>query len=274
MGDLSGKAIIPLHEEQGRYTCTLLGAEMVARNDQELAKLERKIANMGFYSHVASRREIEELERDPKRNDELFQRLIVERLRCWMDIADERLRDLQAKMYIGAGNDDPFAIDPILDSSEHVINLNERLVAIDGYEVVTTAFSNPTPWSTPRECSEGELRSKIEQLVSKVDRIDQAVFNFHVPPYGTLLDLAPELKDLQPQAGATSNVGSTAVAETIREHQPLLGLHGHIHESRAAQKLGRTLCVNPGSEYSEEILRGVQVILEKEKVKSYIFTSG
>jgi Icc-related predicted phosphoesterase len=71
-----------------------------------------------------------------------------------------------------------------------------------------------------------------------------------------------------------SNVGSTAVLEAIRKYQPLLGLHGHIHESRGDCQIGRTLCINPGSEYSQGILRGVLVILEKEKVKRFALTSG
>jgi hypothetical protein len=191
-----------------------------------------------------------------------------------MQVADEKLRDSKTSVYIGAGNDDPFIIDPILDSSERVTNMNERLVDIDGYEVITTAYSNPTPWNTPRECSEEELGSKIEELVSKITKMETAIFNFHVPPYGTLLDNAPELKDLQPVAGSFISVGSTAVAKAIEKHQPLLGLHGHIHESKAAQKIGRTLCVNPGSEYSDGILRGVSVTLENGKIKNYIFTSG
>lgn len=218
--------------------------------------------------------EVKELYERPEKNDELFQRLIAERLNRWMQTATEKLRDSKTRVYIGAGNDDPFTIDPILESSDRITCLNERLVDIDGYEVITTAFSNPTPWNTPRECPEQELAKKIDQLANKITKMDNAIFNFHVPPYGSLLDNAPELKDMQPVAGSVVNVGSTAVAKSIEEYQPLLGLHGHIHESKAAQKIGRTLCVNPGSEYSDGILRGVTITLEKDKIKNYIFTSG
>jgi len=274
LGDLSGKVTVPIQSRDGTYTCTVLGSDLVARNETELTKLQARIANIGYYSYVASPGEVEELYKNPEKNDELFQKLIGERLQRWMQIADEKLRDSKTRAYIGAGNDDPFSIDPILDSSGLVTNMNERLVDIEGYEVITTAYSNPTPWNTPRECSEDELSSKIEGLVGKITKMDTAIFNFHVPPYGTLLDNAPELKDLQPVAGSVINVGSTAVAKAIEKHQPLLGLHGHIHESKAAQKIGRTLCVNPGSEYSDGILRGVTVTLESGKIKNYIFTSG
>lgn len=274
LGDLSGKVTVPIQKNRDTYTCTLLGSNIVARNETELAKVEMRIANLGYYSYVASPGEVEELYQNPEKNDEVFQKLIIERLQRWMQVADEKVRESKARLYIGAGNDDPFPIDPVLDSSERVTNMNERLVDIDGYEVITTAFSNPTPWNTPRECSEEELGNKIEELAKLITKMETAIFNFHVPPYGTLLDNAPELRDLQPVAGSFINVGSTAVTKAIEKHQPLLGLHGHIHESKAAQKIGRTLCVNPGSEYSDGILHGVTVTLENGKIKNYIFTSG
>jgi Icc-related predicted phosphoesterase len=68
--------------------------------------------------------------------------------------------------------------------------------------------------------------------------------------------------------------GSHSVRAAIEKQQPLLGLHGHLHESRGAFRIGRTLCLNPGSEYGEGILRGVIVTLTPEKVLSYQFVSG
>jgi hypothetical protein len=274
VGDLSGKVTVPIQQKDETYTCFLMGEELVAKNTAELAEIEKRIANIGYYSYVGSQPEIDGLQKNPEKGDEIFQKLITDRLSRWMKLADEKLRESAAKVYIGVGNDDPFIIDSVLDRSERMTSLTERVVDIGGYEVVTTAFSNPTPWNTPRECSEEELRSKINQLASKVKRMETAIFNFHVPPYGSLLDVAPELKDMEPQAGSASNVGSTAVAELISKYQPLLGLHGHIHESKAAQKIGRTLCVNPGSEYSEGILRGVLLNLENGRIGNYIFTSG
>jgi hypothetical protein len=274
LGDLSGKVIMPIRRTNGTYTCILLGKTLVAHDETELQSLQRKNADMGYYSYVASQSEIEELQQNPARNDEIFRELIVERLTHWTQYADEKLRDSPARVYIGPGNDDPFVVDAVLDHSKRMVNLTERVVDVHGYEVVTTAFSNPTPWHTPRECTEEELRARIDHMVSKVERVETAIFNFHVPPYGTLLDIAPELKALQPVVGSTSNVGSTAVAGAIRKYQPLLGLHGHIHESKAAEKIGRTICVNPGSEYAERVLRGILITLDKDEVKNYIFTSG
>lgn len=70
------------------------------------------------------------------------------------------------------------------------------------------------------------------------------------------------------------SVGSVAVREAIEQYQPLIGLHGHIHESRGATRIGRTVCVNPGSEYGEGILRGVIVEIEGDRVRSHQFAAG
>ena len=72
-----------------------------------------------------------------------------------------------------------------------------------------------------------------------------------------------------------TGVGSSAVYEALERYQPILSLHGHIHESRGEAKIGKTLALNPGSEYSEGILRGAIVTLSSKKgVKGYQFVSG
>jgi Icc-related predicted phosphoesterase len=55
----------------------------------------------------------------------------------------------------------------------------------------------------------------------------------------------------------------------------MLALHGHIHESRGEARLGRCLSLNPGSEYSDGVLRGVIVTLSKKKgIRGYQLVSG
>ncbi len=70
------------------------------------------------------------------------------------------------------------------------------------------------------------------------------------------------------------SVGAVAVRNAIEKYKPLLGLHGHIHESKASEHLGRTLILNPGSEYGEGILRGVLVDLDDKKIQSHLFVQG
>jgi Icc-related predicted phosphoesterase len=64
------------------------------------------------------------------------------------------------------------------------------------------------------------------------------------------------------------------VRDVIKEYQPLLGLHGHIHEGKGAVRVGKTLCINPGSMYEQGRLLGAVVNLARDKVKSYILTTG
>jgi len=70
-------------------------------------------------------------------------------------------------------------------------------------------------------------------------------------------------------------VGSTAVRDAIKRWQPMLGLHGHIHESKAAQKIGATMCLNPGSDYSADVLRGAIVDFAQDgSYIDFLFTTG
>lgn len=294
LGDLSGKLINPIVKQpDGSYICDFLGQRIVAKTEEELAALKKRIAITGNYCFITTPEELKELMAEGKtisgmidaqirkihlgagKVEELFKRLVTERLKEWDLIIEEKLRGSGIKMFIAPGNDDIFEVDEVLNNYRYAVNADNKKVMIGEYEMVTLSWSNPTPWNTPRECCEEELMRKIEGLVSQIDNMDRAIFNFHAPPYGTTLDQAYKLsKDLVPSVSEMVNVGSIAVLNAIKEHQPLLGLHGHIHESRGSQKIGRTICVNPGSEYSEGILRGVIVTLDKDKVKNVQFTSG
>ncbi|MCJ7783343.1 MAG: hypothetical protein MUP41_05375, partial [Desulfobacterales bacterium] len=212
---------------------------------------------------------------DPKKVDVLFKQLMLQRLKEWITLADERLAGSEYKVYMAAGNDDHFDVDQVIEDSSIIVNCNNKNVMVGDHEMITFAWTNPTPWNTPREKPDEELEPMLEELVATVKNIPNAIFNFHAPPYGYALDLAPELtKDLIQAADRKIHVGSHAVRKMIEKYQPLIGLHGHIHESRGAQKAKRTLIVNPGSEYSEGILKGTVITLENGKVKDYVFTSG
>jgi Icc-related predicted phosphoesterase len=200
---------------------------------------------------------------------------MLKRLQEWIALADERLASVGYKVYMAPGNDDYFEVDKIIEDSKVIVNCNNKNVMVGDHEMITFSWTNPTPWNTPREKPDEELEPMLEELVAKVGDKSNAIFNFHAPPYGSSLDLAPELDEKLTQAAERKiHVGSKAVAKMIEKYQPLIGLHGHIHESRGAQKIKRTLTINPGSEYSEGILKGAVVVLDKGKVKDYVFTSG
>jgi Icc-related predicted phosphoesterase len=210
-----------------------------------------------------------------------FAELARERLARWLDIAEERLRGTGIRCYVQPGNDDPYEVDSVFHPSEIIQNVDGRLVQLDEHhEMISVGAANQTPWNCPRDKPEEELEQLIEQVASQLKNPSQAIFNLHVPPYDTNLDIAPELdENLTPKLSLTGGfkmvpVGSKAVRKAIEKYNPLVGLHGHIHESRSAQKIGKTMCINPGSEYGEGVLRGVVLELSRKGLESYTFTQN
>lgn len=205
---------------------------------------------------------------------------MLETLNRWIELADKRLKGTGIQCYITGGNDDLFDIEPVLNNAEYIVNPEGKVVHIDEHhEMISSGYSNMTPWECPRDIPEEELLKKIDQAASQVENMKNCIFNLHCPPYDTGIDTAVELDEkLRPVTigGQVSQipVGSTAVRTAIEKYQPLLGLHGHIHESRGDIKIKKTLCINPGSEYGEGILRGVIINLTEKKIKSLMLTSG
>lgn len=282
-GDITGKMIVPIIEQSnGTFEANFVGSQIIVKSPQERENLEKNIRNSGYYPYITTPAEMEKLENDKNRLDELFSSVMADNVKRWVSIAEERLKGSNVRCYISPGNDDRFDIDSSLKSSSVVLCPEDQVVKIDDiHEMITSAWTNLTPWHSPRETNEEQLRSIIGQMISKVERMETCIFNLHCPPHSTPIDLAPELdENLTPKVsgggGSVSmiHVGSVAVREAIEKNQPLLGIHGHIHESRGFVKIGRTMCLNPGSEYGEGILRGALINIDEKNVKSYLLTQG
>jgi Icc-related predicted phosphoesterase len=273
-GDLTGKAIVPIVQRDGRYETELFGVRRTARSDEELAQLERDIADVGFYSFVTTSEEAHRLADDEPARDALLERLMNERIEQWLELATERLADSGVPLFLMPGNDDEFTIDPILDRDGWgTVNADGRVLDLPGgFQLMACGWSNHTPWQTPREESEDELYARLDALAGQVRDPRKSVFMIHVPPHDSGLDTAPLLdENLRPTISAgdvlRGPVGSTAVRRIIEDYQPLLAIHGHIHESGGERKIGKTLCINPGSEANHGILRGYLVDLGKKGVE-------
>ena len=256
-----------------------MGQYTEMNSPEEIAATKKTIENAGYYWVEQSREEYEAMRNDPAAIDVLFKKRAIERIEEWLTLADERLAGKNTDVYICPGNDDWWEIDGMIERSKSLHPCDDRVVKFGDFAMLSCSRSNPTPWDTPREGPEDELTEHLEQLCRKVGSsskdFENVIFNFHVPPYGSSLDLCPKLDaNMRMAAEEKIHAGSIGAKQVIEKYQPLLGLHGHIHESRGAQKSGRTLMINPGSEYSEGILKGVVVMLEKKKVKDYVFTSG
>jgi len=283
-GDITGKMVVPLVKgSDGVYVSKLFGQEQRCKTEEELLKLEETIMNTGYYPYRTDEHEKRQLQEDPKKVDELFKQLIFERLRRWVKLAEDKYRDSGIMCIMTAGNDDIPDVEPLLNTSDVVINTEHKVIRLDeNHEMITVGEVNITPWKCPRDVSEEELKEIIDELASKTENVENSVFNLHAPPADSRLDTAyqldnsvdpPKIVTLAGQP-VTTGVGSISVRQAIEKYRPLLGLHGHIHESRGINTIGRTLCINPGSEYGEGILRGVIVNLGKDKVLSYQLTSG
>jgi Icc-related predicted phosphoesterase len=281
-GDITGKLIIPIiQQSDGTYACKHQGMLAELKNAGETEQFSKMIEDQGYYSIVTNESEMDALGRDKSKLDELFTKLMLQRVEEWVELADERLKEQKFACYVQPGNDDRYEVDSILAKSQRIINPDGRIIQIDkDHEMISTGHANITPWDCPRDETEEKLTEIIEEMSAQVKNMKNCIFNFHCPPYKTRLDEGPKLdKTLKPELASGGGikmipVGSVAVRNAIDKYQPLLGLHGHIHESKASQKLGRTLILNPGSEYGEGILHGAIIDLNDKGVKNHLFVQG
>ena len=281
-GDLTGKLVVPLVEQpDGRWLAQVHGKERLL-DEAGAEQVERQARVSGAYTRRMRPDEHEHLTAHPEAVEELFAELMRATLRRWLEFANQRLAGSGVRILTAPGNDDPFLVDDVLreHGGERVALVEGEIVEVaPGHELLTCGWTNTTPWDTPREYPEEAIRERLEGLADRLADPGAAILNLHPPPYDSRLDTAPQLdQDLRVRtsmgAQMTAPVGSTAVRATIEEQQPLLTLHGHIHESGGAVRIGRTLAINAGSEYGEGVLRGVLVTVGGGKVLRYQATTG
>jgi len=278
-GDMTGKAIIPIIAQgNDKYKVTLLEQETMLEGRDEVEKMVQTIQNRGYYPYVTDPDEVAAISSTPGKTNELFVDQVLKCMQRWMDYADTKLAGTGIRCYVCPGNDDMFQIDEVIAASKCVRSVEGQVIELDEHhEMVSSGWSNPTPWDTHREETEESLQRRIEAIIGQARDVPNAVFNLHAPPYGSGLDEAPELtKDLRPAYAGRSlvPVGSHAVMALVEKYQPLLGLFGHIHEGKGTYKYKKTLCINPGSMYEQGILHGVVIELKPKKIGNYLLTTG
>jgi uncharacterized protein len=277
-GDMTGKALVPVVETApGKYWTVLQEQRHDFSGDEELARYDRVIRERGLYPLRTTEDELEEFRKDPSTLDRLFDEAMLGTVEHWVALADERLAGTKVRAFVCPGNDDESNIDEILQGSERLELAEGRVIDLDGYQLLSTGWSNVTPWETHREEDEPDLEKRLMAMVEAATAPpERLLFNFHCPPANTALDEAPKISaEFVVSGQETAHVGSTAVRTVIERAGPLLSLHGHIHESRGAVRLGDTLSINPGSSYEQGVLQGAVVELGgKGKVKKYKLTTG
>jgi uncharacterized protein len=277
-GDLCGKGLAPVVQTNGGWTMPVAGEERHVTEETELEELERLVRQSGLYPRRMTAGEFERLS-DSAVLEAMFQATMIESVRAWMALADQRLRGTEVTAYVMPGNDDPWGVDEALTGHANVVACDDSVIHLGEHELLSLGWSNETPWHTARELDEDGLYARIKQLAEKLENPQNAIFNIHVPPYNSGLDTATELDEtLAPVfLGGQPHeipVGSTAVRQLIEEYQPALGLHGHIHESRGIVGIGRTICINPGSNYGTGRIDGAVVALDSEGVRNKHLVNG
>lgn len=280
-GDLTGKAVIPIAEQNdGTFLSFQHGQSISLKSKAELDHFVKQSGNMGFYPAVMSEGEYQSMKADPEAQATLFKKLVLDRVREWAEFATQKLEGTGIPLVAIPGNDDFHEIDEILTRSPH-FDFHEMQVCDfkGGYQMLYCGGSTPTPWNTEREFTEEQYTARFAELVPQVKDMSRCIFNVHVPPFGTTLDACPKL-DEQLQVvyemgmPAQIHAGCRTLVDVIKTHQPMLGLHGHIHEGRAQINIGKTICINPGSVYPEGILQGAMIILRDGQVRSASLTQG
>jgi uncharacterized protein len=280
-GDITGKNVVAVTDNSdGTFSADFQEQKRFFKNKEELKRFEDVLRTNGTYMYFGSKSELSELALDHYKSEKIFTELVLQRLREWVDWAD---RNSTLPLYVNAGNDDEPGVDDVLKTSSKIIQPEDKVVKIDsGHEMISGGFANLTPWHCPRDLPEEEIARRIEKKVTLLQNTSTAIFNLHCPPVNSGLDTCPKLDDsVYPpkpimKAGGVVlfGAGSSAVRSSIEKYQPMLGLHGHIHESRAVAKIGKTVCINPGSEYGEGVLRGALINIEDSGYKSYQFVAG
>ena len=285
-GDVMGKLVIPIiRGAGGRNRATIHGRVEHLDTAAEVEAARQKIGFLGFYDTLMDEDEYAATKADRAAIDRLFVELATERLLRWMDLAESKLSGTGIRCYATGGNDDVPEVMAAMDraDSRAFVACEDRVVPLDDEHVmVSMPYVNPTPWHTPREAPEAEIANRIDAAAAPLGDYSKVIFNFHAPPKDSTLDTCPKLDwTTDPPSQIVSSgqavlygAGSESVRTAIERYQPMLGLHGHIHESQAAAKLGKTLCINPGSEYGEGVLRGCLLTIANGQVQSHQMTAG
>jgi uncharacterized protein len=279
-GDMTGKALVPIVKDgKDHWYATLLENRRDFESEDDVKEFENSVMRRGYYPFRTDPDQMSELSESEELRDELFHKEMLGTVERWMHMADEKLDGTGIDCFVSPGNDDQFEVDEIIEGAKRVRLAEGEVVEFGDFQMISTGWSNRTPWDTYREEDEDDLAERLRKMTSQVTTPpEKTIYNFHCPPYGSGLDDAPEIdENMRPKHGGRSliPVGSKAVREAIEEGQPTLSLHGHIHEAKGNTRIGNTLCINPGSSYEQGQLLGAVVNLDGgKKVKRFVLTSG
>lgn len=275
-GDVTGKVVVPFVERTDGIHVELFGDKQIVQGDA-IEELASKVRANGMYPHRMTPEEVERVSRiSAEEKEDWFAVVMRETFDQWLALAEERLQ-ATTRCFVMPGNDDPAGVDRAIEDAGKVEACDGRIVEFDGYTMISLGYSNRTPFDSPRELEEDELYQRVSVLAEQVKDRSRCIFNLHVPPYDSSLDTAPQLNEklevvMSGSAPKMISAGSTAVRQLVEDYQPMLSLHGHIHESPGAIRIGRTLSINPGSDYHTGRISGCLLQLRGSEARHQFVT--
>ena len=264
-GDITGKQLVVIVADNGGWRIGRVHDARASTARRRSTRRSSQLSAGGLYPIVVTPEEERALADDPAAVEERFTTERLERVRTWMQLAEERLRPQGIPCFVSPGNDDDREVAQVID--ELVGRTPEGdVVEVSGHEMISWGWSNHTPWDTPREQSEAELgggprRDGISAPGSRGGDLQPALPAVPIRARRRAGARRDPEADHRAAASELQPVGSTAVRDAIELYQPLVGLHGHIHDCRAMKAIGRSMCINPGSDYQTATLRGAIVVL-------------
>ncbi|MHB1908008.1 MAG: metallophosphoesterase family protein [Nitrososphaerales archaeon] len=242
------------------------GGKIVNRDG--LVAFQDRTRSKGSYCALVTRREYTELKHNKPKMEKLFKDVAVRELEKSFAEAESKLSRSGRKIYLLCGNDDyQEAADFVANyKSKVIVPFEDRFVELGSSHelLIGLGQSNPDPSGIlhfPRQREEYEIMQVLRKI-SKGVEMSKTILVTHPPPHGTKLDVID----------SGEHIGSTSVRQFIEEFEPIIGLHGHIHESPGTdylvgRKSGSEIpVINPGSEYEKGILNGIVVEIEHGKL--------
>jgi Icc-related predicted phosphoesterase len=184
--------------------------------------------------------------------------------------------DDKIRFFLIMGNDDPRIYEHIFVTAEkdgllaymHQKTLSYEKIYVTGYSYVPPTPFQLKDWERydisryvdvgavspeqgrrtiqvpPDEIRYSTIAEDLE-ILSKRSPAKKTIYLFHSPPYQSCLDTADLYGKKVDHAPLDVHVGSIAIQRFISSYQPLLTLHGHVHESARVtgswkEKIGRT----------------------------------
>ena len=185
-GDITGKMLVPIvRNANGSYDCNYGEDRYTGLDEAGMLELTARIRGFGHYTAVVSPDELAQLQTDEAHRDSVFRQVVLKSCEDWVALAEERLRGTGIRCFMAPGNDDFLSIDDALSSSDVVEFAENRVIDLDDtHQMITTGYSNLTPWDTERELPEPELRARIDGMATQVRVPENMVAVLHPPPIG------------------------------------------------------------------------------------------